>query len=110
MSLFLLKEKNTCQKLNLFQNPKLFKNSQTQLLTIALEIPSINELRYAGKHFADASVEELNGKFSATKCLIEKAVNHCQLAQYDAIEARLGFFTTLNLVIFLCNSNWRNHI
>jgi DNA repair exonuclease SbcCD ATPase subunit len=48
-------------------------------------IPSINQLRYAGYHIAEAA--QNNSSEVSVNTNIEKAVNHCKRAKYDAHEA-----------------------
>jgi len=49
-----------------------------------LSIPSINELRYVGYHFAEAAQ---NTSEMAIKESIHKALNHCKRAKFDTYEA-----------------------
>jgi hypothetical protein len=69
----------------------LFAKAEQRLKVIearpgaGLEIPSVNQLRYAGYHLlayvVDGSTPDL-----------EKAKGHCQRAIYDAYELELGFY------------------
>ena len=49
-----------------------------------LSIPSINELRYVGYHFSEASQDTSD---IAIRTNIEKALNHCKRAKFDTYEA-----------------------
>jgi len=49
-----------------------------------LSIPSINELRYVGYHFAEASLDTSD---TAIRTNIQKALNHCKRAKFDTYEA-----------------------
>ncbi len=68
-----------------------------------LSIPSINELRYVGYHFAEASLSESE---MAIKANIQKALNHCKRAKFDTYEAS----TTLILERIKYFNNKYSHI
>lgn len=50
---------------------------------------SINELRYAGKHHADACRAELHGDIDAAIDSFDRAIRHVMRARYDILEARV---------------------
>lgn len=52
-----------------------------------LYIPTVNQLRYAGRHLVDF----LNGKSTPDCSLLEKTKRHCQRAVYDAIDAHIQY-------------------
>jgi len=67
-----------------------FRNAEDEIKKFEKEygevpIPSINELRYAGYHIAEAA--QNNSSEVSIKENIAKAVNHCKRAKYDAHEA-----------------------
>ena len=49
--------------------------------------PSINQLRYASRHYLEAEKEENE---AAALEILKKAIAHCRRAQYDAIEAAIA--------------------
>ena len=55
-------------------------------LSLETAVPSINELRYAGKHLLDAIVAETEAERDSH---LEKAERHCIRAKYDAKESIL---------------------
>lgn len=59
------------------------KLKQVEHLVDKLDIPSINELRYAGHHCVNALMANDS---AATKAEITEAESHCKRAIYDAME------------------------
>ena len=66
-----------------------FKNTEHKIKQFEkehgeLSIPSINELRYVGYHFAEATLATSEVSIRAN---IQKALNHCKRAKFDTYEA-----------------------
>ena len=68
---------------------RLFDDAENEIrncerISLETAVPSINELRYAGRHFLNATGRELNKEEQSQQ--FEKAERHCQRAIFDAKE------------------------
>lgn len=61
---------------------------EVEILSSAVQVPAINELRYAGQHILKALVED-DGEAADTE--LGKAKGHCQRAMYEAVEAGIMY-------------------
>lgn len=78
-----------------------FKQSEIDIKSVELEsygedlnIPSINELRYAGHHLCKALKAEIDQDDQAEE--LKRALRHCHRASYDAVE--LGIIAQLETI------------
>lgn len=61
---------------------------EVEFLSSAVQVPAINELRYAGQHILKALVKDDDEEADAE---LGKAKGHCQRAMYEAVEAGIMF-------------------